>query len=320
MYETDCIDRRSRTHGVDARARSRAPRHRISSDRCRGSALCGFARQGYSAAHARDLRRSRRHRRDPGRRYALPQVSDPPRPLLAAGGLARLHPSSRPSACPIRTFGWCRNRVRKRSCVNACARWAGEVEFGKALATFTQNQHGVDAILTNGERLRADFLVGCDGGHSTVRKILGLRLQGEAIEDKPMLVADLEVAGLDRRDWHVWPFAIGGAIGLCPLPNTPLFQLIASKDQAARHREHCAQSHRPSRRARCLEFDLPAGSAHGRSLPRRTCILGRRRGARASASRRPRTQHRRAGRVQLGLEARICRARRTRFAARHLRD
>src|SRR5580704_3475128 len=52
----------------------------------------------------------------------------------------------------------------------------GEVEFGKALATFTQNEHGVDATLATGELVRANFLVGCDGGHSTVRKMLGVRM------------------------------------------------------------------------------------------------------------------------------------------------
>jgi 2-polyprenyl-6-methoxyphenol hydroxylase-like FAD-dependent oxidoreductase len=107
------------------------------------------------------------------------------------------------------------------------AELGGQVECGKALATFTQTEHGVDAVLKSGEVVRATFLVGCDGGHSTVRKVLGLRLEGEAIDDEPMLVADLEIEGLDRRDWHIWPSVVGGVIGLCPLPNTPLFQLIA---------------------------------------------------------------------------------------------
>ncbi len=108
----------------------------------------------------------------------------------------------------------------------------GEAEWGNALATFAQTERGVDAVLESGELIRAKFLVGCDGGHSTVRKLLGLRLQGESIDDKPMLVADLEVEGLDRSDWHVWP-SVGGAIGLCPLPNTPLFQLIARAKAAS---------------------------------------------------------------------------------------
>ena len=104
--------------------------------------------------------------------------------------------------------------------------WAlgSEVEFGKALVGFTQNEHGVDAELSTGETVRADFLVGCDGGHSIVRKTLGLRLQGEAIDEKPMLVADVEVDGLDRRDWHLWPFSRHGLMALCPLPNTSLLQ------------------------------------------------------------------------------------------------
>ncbi|MGA3039232.1 MAG: FAD-dependent monooxygenase [Bryobacteraceae bacterium] len=103
----------------------------------------------------------------------------------------------------------------------------GQVEFGKALAAFTQNEHSVDATLSTGEIVRVDFLVGADGGHSAVRKVLGLRLEGEAVDEKLMLVADVEVEGLDRRDWHVWPFAKGGMIGLCPLPNTSLFQFTS---------------------------------------------------------------------------------------------
>jgi 2-polyprenyl-6-methoxyphenol hydroxylase-like FAD-dependent oxidoreductase len=109
----------------------------------------------------------------------------------------------------------------------------GEVEFGKALATFTQNEHGVEATLSTGEMVRADFLVGADGGHSTVRKALGLRLEGETIDEQPVLVADVEVEGLDRRDWHIWPFAKGGAMGLCPLPNSALFQLTSKAGAAA---------------------------------------------------------------------------------------
>jgi 2-polyprenyl-6-methoxyphenol hydroxylase-like FAD-dependent oxidoreductase len=111
----------------------------------------------------------------------------------------------------------------------------GEVEFGKALATFAQNEHGVDAILSTGEMMRANYLVGCDGGHSTVRRALDLRMDGEAIEGKesPWLVADVEIEGLDRRDWHSWRFAKGGLIALCPLPNTSLFQFTSKAKTAA---------------------------------------------------------------------------------------
>ncbi|MGD0436003.1 MAG: FAD-dependent monooxygenase [Bryobacteraceae bacterium] len=110
----------------------------------------------------------------------------------------------------------------------------GDVEFGKALATFTQNEHGVDATLATGETVRADFLVGCDGGRSTVRKMLGLRMEGAALDEKEnqWLIADIEVEGLDRRDWHSWPFAKGGFIALCPLPHTSLFQFTSKAKTA----------------------------------------------------------------------------------------
>ncbi len=106
----------------------------------------------------------------------------------------------------------------------------GQVEFATALVNLRQDERGIEASLSNGENLRADFLVGCDGGHSTVRKALGLALEGATIEEKPLLVADVEVEGLSRQDWHIWPLSKGGAIGLCPLPNTSLFQLTAKSE------------------------------------------------------------------------------------------
>src|SRR5580704_11462092 len=102
-----------------------------------------------------------------------------------------------------------------------------EVEFGKALATFTQDEHRVDATLSTGETVRTDFLVGCDGGHSTVRKSLGVRFEGEPIDQRPMVVADVEIEGLGRLEWHLWPFAKGGVMALCPLPHTSLFQFTS---------------------------------------------------------------------------------------------
>jgi 2-polyprenyl-6-methoxyphenol hydroxylase-like FAD-dependent oxidoreductase len=107
--------------------------------------------------------------------------------------------------------------------------FGGGIQFGKALSTFTQNEQGVSATLVTGESVRADFLVGCDGGRSTVRRTLGLPFEGETIDGKEShwLVADMEIEGLDRRDWHSWPFAKGGLIALCPLPHTSLFQFTA---------------------------------------------------------------------------------------------
>ncbi len=114
----------------------------------------------------------------------------------------------------------------------------GKVEFNTALLAFMQGERGVQIALSTGESVRADYLVGADGGHSTVRKVLGLRLQGEAVQvnelpEEESLVADVEIEGLDTRDWHIWPLAKGGPFGLCPLPNSPFFQLMTKAKVAA---------------------------------------------------------------------------------------
>ncbi|WP_328349809.1 rifampin monooxygenase [Streptomyces sp. NBC_00445] len=54
-----------------------------------------------------------------------------------------------------------------------------EVRRGCALAGLSQNDHGVSAELADGTRLRSRYVVGCDGGRSTVRKLLGVGFPGE---------------------------------------------------------------------------------------------------------------------------------------------
>ena len=132
--------------------------------------------------------------------------------------------------------------MRERLCA-----LGAQVEFGKALTTFRQDECGIRATLSTGEIVRSDFLVGCDGGRSTVRKTLGLNLEREAIDEKPMLVADVEVEGLDRQDWHIWPLARGSPVGLCPLPGTALFQLTGKAERIGPDIEsavHRATGHR----------------------------------------------------------------------------
>ena len=57
------------------------------------------------------------------------------------------------------------------------------VRYGCGLESFEQDAHGVTARLTDrdgmAETVRTDYLVGCDGGASTVRKALGIELSGK---------------------------------------------------------------------------------------------------------------------------------------------
>jgi 2-polyprenyl-6-methoxyphenol hydroxylase-like FAD-dependent oxidoreductase len=103
----------------------------------------------------------------------------------------------------------------------------GSVELGTRLTGFTQSADSVIATVDGGEPIEARYLVGADGGHSTVRKQMGVRFEGEPVSDVRALVGDVEVPGLDRSAWHVWPLARGCILTLCPMPGSDLFQLAA---------------------------------------------------------------------------------------------
>lgn len=98
-------------------------------------------------------------------------------------------------------------------------------EFGRAFESLSQDQNGIRIRLANGESLTARYLVGCDGGHSAVRKAVGLSLNGKTLSDQIPFLADVEVEELDHNVWHVWLLVRGGPVSLCPLPGDSLFQM-----------------------------------------------------------------------------------------------
>jgi 2-polyprenyl-6-methoxyphenol hydroxylase-like FAD-dependent oxidoreductase len=67
-----------------------------------------------------------------------------------------------------------------------------ELRRGCALIGLSQDEGGVTAELADGTRLRARYLVGCDGGRSTVRKLLGIGFPGEPARTE-WLLAEAEV-------------------------------------------------------------------------------------------------------------------------------
>ncbi|MGH3566429.1 MAG: rifampin monooxygenase [Pseudonocardia sp.] len=54
-----------------------------------------------------------------------------------------------------------------------------EIRRGCELVGLSQDEDGVTVELADGTRLRSRYLVGCDGGRSTVRKLLGVGFPGE---------------------------------------------------------------------------------------------------------------------------------------------
>ena len=105
----------------------------------------------------------------------------------------------------------------------------GRVEWGCELNGIEQSDDQVVADVRSGEtneRIAGRWLVGCDGGQSTVRKAIGVPFVGETLERIRMWVGDLTLDGLDRDHWHLWRGS-EGFLALCPLPGTDQFQFQA---------------------------------------------------------------------------------------------
>ncbi|KAI0056069.1 hypothetical protein BV25DRAFT_1921304 [Artomyces pyxidatus] len=86
------------------------------------------------------------------------------------------------------------------------------VEIGTAMTAIEQDKHGVTSRLTkkregtdNIEFVRARYVVGADGAKGIMRKLTNLPFVGESRDDMSMLVADVEIYGLENDDyWHSW--------------------------------------------------------------------------------------------------------------------
>ncbi|MFD7024898.1 rifampin monooxygenase [Promicromonospora sukumoe] len=62
-----------------------------------------------------------------------------------------------------------------------------EVRYGHEVAGIGQDDDGVHVDLADGTRLDARYLVGCDGGRSTVRRLLGIGFPGEPSRQETLL-------------------------------------------------------------------------------------------------------------------------------------
>ncbi|WP_218005281.1 rifampin monooxygenase [Actinomadura macra] len=73
-----------------------------------------------------------------------------------------------------------------------------QIRHGCAVAGFEQDDEGVTVELANGEQVRSRYLIGCDGGRSTVRKLLGVGFLGEPSRTET-LMGEMEV-GVPRDE------------------------------------------------------------------------------------------------------------------------
>jgi 2-polyprenyl-6-methoxyphenol hydroxylase-like FAD-dependent oxidoreductase len=90
------------------------------------------------------------------------------------------------------------------------ADWVAELAVpiyrGREATGFAQDDAGVDVELSDGSSLRAEYLVGCDGGRSLVRKAAGIAFPGwdPTISN---LIAEVEVA--EEPEWGLRRDALG---------------------------------------------------------------------------------------------------------------
>lgn len=105
------------------------------------------------------------------------------------------------------------------------------VEFGRELRGFAQDADGVTATIAGPggeERIHTRYLVGADGGRSTVRHALGIGFPGQTLGVRA-IVADVALTGLAQDAWHTFNSdAKDKLLTLCPLAGTTLFQLTAA--------------------------------------------------------------------------------------------
>ena len=90
------------------------------------------------------------------------------------------------------------------------AGWVGELAVpiyrGREVTGFAQDDTGVDVELSDGQSLRADYLVGCDGGGSLIRKAAGIEFPGWD-PTTSNLIAEVELA--EEPEWGLRRDALG---------------------------------------------------------------------------------------------------------------
>ncbi|MEU7742760.1 FAD-dependent oxidoreductase [Nonomuraea sp. NPDC049158] len=140
---------------------------------------------------------------------------------------------------------------------NELSRQGVKVEWGTRLAGLRQDGDAVRAELVHQdgtvEQARVPWLVGCDGGHSVVRKVLQLPLIGESSET--WMIADAQVDTDLPRDSIYWVHSGGEALMLAPMREQGRWRMLDTID---------------------VERDVPAAEAAARFSRKFSRGLGRR--------------------------------------------
>ena len=194
------------------------------------------------------------------------------------------------------------------------AGWVGELGVpilrGREVVGFAQDDTGVDVELSDDTSLRAEYLVGCDGGRSVIRKAAGIDFAG-LDPSTSWMIAEVEMdeepeIGMRREGGGIGPVdrAEGGGpyrgraqgTSRSSTPASPRWTISARRSSPCTGRTSAL--HSPTWISRFTDMTRQAASYR-----QRPCAARRRRRARASPAGRPGPQHRRAGCREPGMEA-----------------
>ncbi len=101
----------------------------------------------------------------------------------------------------------------------------GSVVRPKALTTIDQDADGVTATFDDGGVIRARYVVGADGLHSTVREQAGIGFEGGAYEES-FILADVRLSGDVPADEVILYWATAGLTVVAPLPGD-IYRIVA---------------------------------------------------------------------------------------------
>jgi 2-polyprenyl-6-methoxyphenol hydroxylase-like FAD-dependent oxidoreductase len=103
----------------------------------------------------------------------------------------------------------------------------GRIEWATEVTGLSQDDDAV-AVTAGGEVIHARYVIGADGGRSTVRRQVGVGMRGDSYATHRWWLGDVRITGLDRTCQHLWMSPEHGILSIFPLPSTDLFQFQAS--------------------------------------------------------------------------------------------
>ena len=107
------------------------------------------------------------------------------------------------------------------------------IHYGIAVTDFAQDDTGVEVELSDGQSLRAEYLVGCDGGSSLIRKTAGIEFPGWD-PTTSNLIAEVELA--EEPQWGLRRDALG-IHGLSRMENGGPVRVMITEQQVGRKTE-----------------------------------------------------------------------------------